>query len=188
MNKKTCKHFLVVFGLFSEKMLNEYREHMNTTVHKAEDIAKFFINRANKEYVDEGGVAEGITNLKLQKMLYFAQAAHLSMYGKPLFEDEIEAWKFGPVVRSVYDQYKANGNSPIAECVGIKLEDDLESFLESVWSIYGKYSASELVQITHNHLPWKEAYLGKGENEIIKQDRLKEYYRSYFTADEEGKN
>lgn len=54
-----------------------------------------------------------ITNLKLQKLLYYSQAWHLAIYDEPLFQDRIEAWVHGPVVPSVFREYRSFRWSPI---------------------------------------------------------------------------
>lgn len=64
----------------------------NNKTFRAEDIANYFINLSLEQKIDDD-LPEGITHLKLQKILYFAQAAYLSLYDKPLFEEEIYAWK-----------------------------------------------------------------------------------------------
>ena len=76
------------------------------------DVAQFFIGLANEQANNEQG--DMMTNLRLQKLLYFAQGWHLARYGKPLFDDDIEAWQYGPVVPSVYNAYKQYGRGGIA--------------------------------------------------------------------------
>ena len=56
---------------------------------------------------------EYMTNMKLQKMLYYQQGFHLAYFGTPLFEDDIEAWMYGPVVKSVYYHFKSWGRNGI---------------------------------------------------------------------------
>lgn len=143
-------------------------------------IAKWFVDRANKEFVDEG-VSEGLTNLKLQKLLYFAQAVSLSLKDKPIFKEKIMAWKFGPVVAEVYHALKDFKNGPV-EITGKteSLTPEAASLLEDVWSVYGKYAAHELVNITHNHLPWKSVYFSDKEDKEITVDNLKAYYADYY--------
>lgn len=148
-------------------------------------VAKWFVDRANNEFVDEG-VTEGLTNLKLQKLLYFAQAASLSLKGEPLFNEKIVAWKFGPVVLDVYHALKTNGNNaiPSIEASG-ELSPDAKALLEDVWNIYGKFAAHELVNITHSHLPWKQVYFSNPEgnsNPEITKEVIKEYYANYYQA------
>jgi uncharacterized phage-associated protein len=143
---------------------------------KATTIADWFITRANDEEI--GGVIEGVTPLKLQKMLYLAQAAHLGLGKGELFEDEILAWKLGPVVESVYRLYK-NKRTRIAEPSGNdfqKLNENTISFLEDVWSMFGKYTSFKLVELTHSHSPWKEIEQGK----VIPKEKIAEYYKGLF--------
>ncbi len=147
----------------------------------AMSVAKWFVDRANSEFVDEGGVAEGLTNLKLQKLLYFAQAACLSLKDEPLFTDKIEAWKFGPVVPSVYHVLKNFGNQPVKISSPTKeVSHEAGLLLEDIWSVYGKFSAHELVNITHNHLPWRRVYESEDENNEITNESLKQFYLNYF--------
>ncbi len=146
----------------------------------AENVARWFICRADKEFVDES-MPEGITNLKLQKLLYFAQAVFLSVKKDKLFEDEIEAWPYGPVVPAVYRKYKSFANQVIEEknCQFGDIEGDSKALLEDIWSVYGKYSAHELVNITHSHLPWRVA-VESNSTKVISVESLREYYDSYY--------
>ncbi len=147
----------------------------------AMSVAKWFVDRANSEYIDVGGVAEGLTNLKLQKLLYFAQAVSLSMNDKPIFDDKIEAWQFGPVVPSVYHKLKVYENKPVKiEEEVADLPDEVKRMLEDVWNLYGKFSAHELVNITHNHLPWKKVYQSGVADIEITKDEIKKYYTDYY--------
>ena len=77
-------------------------------MYKATDIANFLVYLMSDSCDD-------LTNLKLNKILYYAQGHYLKNYGKPLFEDAIEAWQHGPVVHSVYHSYKCFNNQPITE-------------------------------------------------------------------------
>ena len=71
------------------------------------DIARFVINYCNDREYD-------ISNLRLQKLLYFIQAYYLGLKNKmPLFKEDFEAWDFGPVIPCVYQEYKAFGGSNI---------------------------------------------------------------------------
>lgn len=159
---------------------------MTKSTHSALDIANYFILLANQQYVDVG-TPEGITNLKLQKILYFAQAAHLAVNDKPLFDEEILAWKFGPVVKSVYEEFRKFGNSPIELSENQKapaFNDHLVNFLESIWGIYGKFSAYELVNITHAHKPWRLIFDQASDgNAIIPKELIQSYYKGFFSED-----
>ena len=153
---------------------------------QAIDVANWSIERANRDEVDES-TGEGISNLKLQKILYFAQAAYLALNGKdsPLFEDDIVAWKYGPIVESVYKKLKANKAAPIKKPTDKSYLDTLDSekikFLEDVWELFGKYSAAKLVQLSHDHTPWKNAY-ARGAGTVITKPELYQYYNGLFQA------
>lgn len=141
----------------------------------AENVAKYVIYLASQAFVGDNKEREGITNLKLQKVLYFAQAYYLSKVGKPLFSDNIEAWEYGPVIPSIYHKFKSKGSNPIIceeDKSSLSLED--KETLKKVWETFGGYSASRLVDIAHAHTPWKEA--NKSQSQIISQKSIKEYY------------
>ena len=59
---------------------------------------------------DEG---ELFSNMKLQKLLYYVQGFHIAVFNRPLFNEDIEAWMYGPVVPAVYEYYQENGNKGI---------------------------------------------------------------------------
>lgn len=143
------------------------------TCYKANNIANYLIFLASQENQEKE--RDGITNLKLQKMLYFSQAYYLAMFDKPLFKEKIEAWEYGPVVREVYDNFKKNKSNPITiikdESV-IKEED--KEIIRRVWNIFGAYSASRLVEIVHSHTPWKDANISR--DRIISNKMIKDYY------------
>lgn len=157
---------------------------MTKAKYRAQDIAAYFIDVANNQFIDEG-IPEGITNLKLQKILYFSQAAYLAMNNTPLFDDDIEAWKFGPVVPVIYRKYKKYLNQPISEKVPYDLPDDVKIFLKTIWDLFGKYSVSELVDMTHSHEPWKKLFYGSvsGTRLIISKNSMRDYYKGLFLSE-----
>lgn len=160
-----------------------------STSYSVFDVANYFISLSQKQMIDDG-VPEGITHLKLQKILFFTQAAYLALYKKPLFEDPVLAWKYGPVIERVYHKYKTSGNHPlILEQYDKVIEgnEKLKTFLDGIWELFGKYSANELINISHNHLPWKEAY-EKGPSTEITKEKMIEYYKDIFKfqSDENG--
>ena len=146
------------------------------------DISRYVINYCNENGYD-------VTNLRLQKLLYFIQANFLVSKGLnyPCFEEEIEAWSFGPVVPEVYHEYKTHGNSQIPLITHF-LVIDRQNFLNSRFVNYrdpfendedrnlvneiadecNTFSTSELVEITHNQKPWKAVYVRNMNNTITK--------------------
>ena len=110
------------------------------------DVANLFIQIANQSEDDS------ITNLKLNKLLYYAQGTFLARTGKPLFSNQIEAWTFGPVVPEIYQKYKVCSNTPIPTCDEIDpsvfSEDEFDTLLDVIRE-YGKYTGGTLVNMTH---------------------------------------
>lgn len=141
---------------------------------KALDLSNYFIERASE--IDEND----LTNLKLQKLLYFAQGEYLAQTGNQLFEDNIEAWALGPVVREVYDQYKVCGTFPVTafdvKVANVSIDPETREFLNAIWDSYGKFSAAYLVNETHKkESPWSK-HFEKDANNIIPLDDLSEYF------------
>ncbi|MFH0773619.1 MAG: type II toxin-antitoxin system antitoxin SocA domain-containing protein [bacterium] len=146
------------------------------TLPSASEYAKYFIWKASQE-------GKKITNKKLQKLLYYAQAWHLAIGDKPLFKDPIEAWIHGPAIRSVYGQYKKYGFGYIDESINEKEIEGISSdkFLDEIWRVYGKHNAEYLEELTHNEEPWQvargEIDGGVSSTNIISHDVMKSYYR-----------
>lgn len=121
-----------------------------------------------------------LTNMKINKLLYFAQGYSLCQFGIPIFDDKIEAWPHGPVVPSVYETYKSFGSAPIkGYCIeSISMIDPKsENVLYSVARDYGKYPASELRKMTHEiGSPWYEVYQEGQAHIEIPLDLIRSYF------------
>jgi uncharacterized phage-associated protein len=156
----------------------------------AVQVAKYLVKLAHDEkdnLIKKGGsdpfveeMKMDMTHLKLQKLIYFAQAAHLAINDEELFDEQIEAWPLGPVVRSVYDVFQDHGRDIIAAEHGSEdgIDDYAQSFLKEIWNEFGKYSAYELVNITHRHEPWKHAI--KRDDRILDREEMKTFYKRIF--------
>jgi uncharacterized phage-associated protein len=120
------------------------------------DIAKYFLAQVEEE------LGDSISNLKLQKLVYYAQGFHLAIFeGTPLFDERIEAWTHGPVIPDLYDQYKDYGSGPIPLPSDIDLsiyQTEIRELLDEVYSVYGQFSAWKLRDLTHDEKPWLDAY------------------------------
>ncbi len=117
-----------------------------------------------------------ICNMKLQKMLYYMQGFHLAYFDSPLFNEDIEAWMYGPVVPSVYEHFKSYGNSGIPyDKDVIMLSKEEETLFNEVYRVYGDYSAIGLMNLTHSETPWKSVPTGVGS--IIDKEIMKSYFK-----------
>lgn len=109
------------------------------------------------------------SNLVLQKLLYFIQAASLVYLGEPAFEDSIEAWQYGPVVPKVYYEFKYNHEALINTTP--VLEEKLKKLTNVILVNLGDKTAYDLVDLTHSYSSWKEAWrLGSGM--VIRNDEI----------------
>lgn len=148
----------------------------STKTLKAQDIGRYFIYLANQE-------RQPITNKKLQKLVYYAQAWSLVLNNKRLFNEPIEAWVHGPAVRSLYIQYKRFGFEPIREEIipeTLNIAGKTKKLLNTVWKAYGRLDAGYLEMLAHSEKPWQEAREGlqgpeKSENKISLMT-MKSYY------------
>jgi len=120
----------------------------------ASDVAKYFIWKSSQD-------KRPITNKKLQKLVYYSQAWYLvSTNGEErLFPEKIEAWVHGPVVPSLYSQYKQYGFGPIDPKLGSEksVKGNKRTLLDEIWEKYGKLDADTLEVLAHSETPWIEA-------------------------------
>lgn len=153
--------------------------------YSALDIARYVINKYNENNVP-------ISNLKLQKILYFIQAEFISVMDNVCFNEKMEAWAYGPVVPDVYREFKWYGSNQIP-CIKTKEVFDLDTFsfkkvnvddsfldkfdketIDNVINDCINYSASQLVAIAHSQSPWIDA-IKRNKHEITESDMRKEF-------------
>ena len=121
------------------------------------------------------------TNLEIQKLLYIAQVFSLGLRDKPLFKDTIEAWRYGPVVRSVYDRFKMYGSMHIPErsfddISGHKCSDEEYEFVSGIAEATKDLHDWQLVGLTHRDgTAWKKRYTPFMSNEISETDMRDEF-------------
>ena len=146
------------------------------------DVANYFLSL--NDYKD-------LTNLKLQKMIYYAYGWHLALYEAPLFEEQFEAWDYGPVIPSLYQAFKKYKDRPVpvsqdfnSDVIGSKTK-----FLDDIYIKYGHYSASKLCDLTHvTSTPWDIVYNDSSNNYIINDQLLKTYFSELIELLQTHKN
>jgi uncharacterized phage-associated protein len=148
-----------------------------TAPNTSSEIADYFLSQTDEEAGDL------ISNLKIQKLVYYAQGFHLALYGEPLFDDTIEAWAHGPVVPGLYHRFKDYGSSLIPRPTDIdfgKYSQQTIELLDEVYSVYGQYAPWKLRNMTHEESPWIEAFDedNKVPNGNISTDTLRDYFRT----------
>jgi uncharacterized phage-associated protein len=141
------------------------------------DVAQYLLSLTDE---DAGDL---ISNLKLQKLVYYAQGFHLALYDSDLFPEDIAAWTHGPVVPELYRAYKDYGSSaiPIPTDVDFTIYDQqTRELLDEVYQVYGQFSAWKLRNMTHDEMPWKTVYSNQ-EGGVIPKPVLRSFFKTQLT-------
>lgn len=146
------------------------------------------------EFVKKG-IEQGVpvTQMKLQKMVYFAHGIHLALYDKPLIKESFQAWKYGPVVPALYQAYKFYGSNPITDTDLIELlydidkeqlDNDSQESINNTWDTLKDINASQLSNWTHNTgSPWETNYVNGSSDINIPNEEIKEYFKKFMNVD-----
>ena len=135
-----------------------------------------------------------ISPMKIQKLVYLAHGWYLAVKGKPLIDDPIQAWHYGPVIPNLYQEFKKYGEGPIKRfaleynpytneplTVASPNDESTIQILNKVYDFYGGFSAIQLSNLTHKQgTPWADTW---GEGDIpsgtpIDNDKIKEHFIS----------
>ena len=111
------------------------------------------------------------------------------MTGKPLIREPIEAWKYGPVIESLYHALKRYGNGTLSDSAkfpnaSIQGDDpNVKRILDKVWDVYSKYTAAQLSTLTHQaDTPWQKVYDPSAFYTVIPESVIEEHYKGKFDA------
>ena len=144
---------------------------MNPPLVDPKDVALYLLEKANV-------AGEPVTNLKLQKLLYYACGHTLEYTGEKLFAENIEAWQFGPVVRSVYGRYADHERVPIVTADQPELggfPPEIIAILDAVCNKYMPVSPWTLMEKTHKEMPWRKAYREGGKYPLSDADMKEQF-------------
>ncbi|MFB0873338.1 MULTISPECIES: Panacea domain-containing protein [unclassified Sphingobium] len=148
-------------------------------------IANYFLAKAEED-------GRPLTPLKLIKLVYIAYGWVLGLLGTRLFEERIEAWKHGPVIPSIYHEFKHFGGGAITDdAVWYDLDTgdcrrptidssdrDLQIILDKVWAAYKRFSGWALRQKTHEvGTPWEQTYDPNVKGKQIPDDLIKPHFQ-----------
>jgi uncharacterized phage-associated protein len=137
-----------------------------------------------KKGIDEG---KFVTQMKLQKLVYFAQGYHLAKYGSSLLKEQFQAWKFGPVVPEIYQDFKLYGSKLITDTASFRpavndtnryqLTDTAIETINYTWEVLKDFSAMSLSSWTHlPQTPWSKVYNPGEKSASISNDDIKNYF------------
>jgi len=134
------------------------------------DVAQYFLAKADE---DAGDL---MSNLTLQKLVYYAQGFALALLDTPLFPEHIAAWTHGPVVPALYHEYKSYGADaiPAPQTLDLaKYDQETRDLLDEVYAVYGQFAAWKLRNLTHQEPPWRDT----PEGQEITHDTLRAYFK-----------
>ena len=139
------------------------------------DVADYFLAKTDLH------AGDAITNLKLQKLVYYAQGFSLALMDRPLFAEPFEAWQQGPVCPALHDKYQEHHNSSIPPALSPEKakeafnQEEIE-LLEEVYEALGCFSPWKLRDISHQEKAWQNAYncCGSRGSDIISHEAMKE--------------
>lgn len=142
----------------------------------AYSVADFFVSRFQQ-------AGEPITNLKLQKLLYYAQGWFLALKNTPLFPERVEAWPHGPVVPPVYGHFKSYQWNPITgNAPEPNLAIEIRAHLQEIMEVYGVHGAYYLEKLSHQEKPWLDARSDLGPTDfcttVISQEAMKSFFQN----------
>jgi len=149
-------------------------------------IANFFIDKSLETGID-------LSSMKLMKLVYLAHGWNLAIFSESLLNEAIQAWRYGPVIESLYQQFKHCGNEQIREFAkSIDRQEVLphvphtdqvtSALLDKIWQSYGWQSGIQLSNLTHEAgSPWHKAWNEQGGKDIknysISNDLIKQHYQ-----------
>lgn len=137
------------------------------------DVAAYILKRCG-----------AMTTMKLQKLAFYSQAESLARRGHPLFDEDFQAWRGGPVCRELYAQHRGKflireGELPVNDC-GKTLSEEEKQTIDAVCAVLSSRTGNELSIRTHAESPWK---IARGDlppsapcGTIISKKTIQEYY------------
>jgi uncharacterized phage-associated protein len=162
----------------------------------ADAIANYFLDRAEAD-------GRTLDQMQVQKLVYYAHGWHLGLYSQPLINQSIQAWRHGPVIAALREEFKTFGANPITsrareavfqqgriQLKAVRLSDyadhdreRTEQLLARIWETYGKFSAIQLSKLTHEvGTPWHDVYVACGQHIPSGTDIPNDSLRDYFAA------
>ena len=128
----------------------------------------------------------GLTNRELQKLLYLAQGFHLAKFGEPLFQEDFQAWKHGPVNSGIFHKYKHLGyhniSKPKSEILKPISEKTAAFFLALILTFYTT-GPHKLIEYSHADTPWASKYI-PDQNIYLSKPDLKIYFENFTSFDD----
>ena len=148
------------------------------------DIARqLVLVGADPQHPEESSI---VCPLRLQKLLYYCQGWALGLLAEPLFPEPLEAWRHGPVVRSVYDRFKGQLEPITTQQIGLPqtlIPSTSVALVEMVWSRYAGFTPKKLAEMTHHEPAWLEARgdlaTDAGSDRVLNLVTMRNHFQDY---------
>lgn len=165
-------------------VLTDHKLNFNPVPFNSLAIANYFVDKAQRD-------GRPVTPMKLLKLVYIAHGWFLALTGKALIREQIEAWKYGPVINTVYKEFREHGREPIRKPssgyrpVGL---EDTTTFLDVIWESYKRFSGPELSAMTHAYgSPWHQVWYDQGganrQGAVISNEIIRDYFKKDLKAE-----
>jgi len=124
-----------------------------------------------------------LTPMQLIKLTYLSHGWMLAINGRPLLDEAIEAWQYGPVIPELYQAVRAFKSQPVTSIPVLpgvlQMSPDDESLIKEVYDVYGKYDGLVLSALTHQpNTPWDIVWRSNGRSATISNDLIENHFRS----------
>lgn len=160
--------------------------------HDSKAVANYLLDCARED-------GETLSPMKLIKLVYLCHGWNLGLTGEPLIRENVEAWRYGPVIPSLYHDLKEFGNQPVTryaswpvwQGAGASIQEpklttatpETIALLRKVWQEYKPYSAVDLSAMTHQPgTPWYVTWHERGGSSRLGQDIDDNLIRDHFRA------
>ena len=154
----------------------------NNTTHSAISVADYVITKS----LEQG---RSLTPMQVIKLVYLCHGWMLGLYNRPLIDEYVEAWQYGPVIRTLYSAVKRFRSSPVVPPLSVgqkNFDDEEKSIMEQVVDVYKEFNGVQLSQLTHaKGTPW-EITFKKNKEFIISNDLIKSHFKSLLQEQAES--
>lgn len=161
--------------------------------HSPATVANYFLTKASQE-------GRALTPMQLLKLVYIAHGWHLAYYGAPLINEPVQAWRYGPVIKSLYGQVRKYGGSAVVDLIptgpfawqrDTAIQGASSALVDAVWKNYSSFSGFQLSQMTHMpDTPWYQVWHREGgsgrQSATISDQMIRDHYLSKLATQQES--
>lgn len=159
--------------------------------YSAKAVANKFLELAKKD-------DKQLTQMQIQKLVYISHGFNLALASKPLIDEQVQAWQYGPVISSLYNEFRGFGSKAITREATITIidnnfnvnneipqvyDDETSQLINAVWDKYKIYSGPNLSDLTHREgTPWSTTLQHDSYFAIIDNNIIKDYYSNLLAG------